>query len=74
MIGIDCFFVFVSPSLFVSYEIAPIRADQAMMGPILASLLGGQEKADVAGLAKQAGNVSLGSIKSAAVIRFIISI
>jgi len=30
---------------------------QAMMGPILASLLGGQEKADVAGLAKQAGNL-----------------
>ena len=31
---------------------------QAMMGPILASLLGGQDKTDVVSLAKQAGNVS----------------
>jgi hypothetical protein len=36
---------------------SPSSPMQAMMGPILASLLGGQEKADVAGLAKQAGNL-----------------
>lgn len=32
-------------------------AIQAMLGPLLASFLGGQDKADVASLAKQAGNL-----------------
>lgn len=32
--------------------------NQGLLGPLLASFMGGQDKADVASLAKQAGNVS----------------